>query len=195
LYADYNGKKLYTTVKEFVWNYINQPRNAEKVYPIFIDALKLINNSKYYYCNFLLMLLKRNNDQLLKEYYIYKNFYEYIDYKNPKLLSFLMHFNQNDCVQNLLGFISRDKKDKIYWYRKSADQNNSIAQSNLFEVSNGILNDKIRLEYLEKSAKQDNPAAFYQLGSLYIYGKCGLEQNILKGLGYHEKSRSLEYNH
>lgn len=97
-------------------------------------------------------------------------------------------------AQNFLGiyysegnYVTKNEQEAVKWYKKSADQGNKYAQSNLayryLKGEGGVEKSKEKaLELFQKSAEQGLVSAQYKLGSLYS-----------EYVGTHNKVKSFEW--
>jgi len=78
----------------------------------------------------------------------------------------------------------KDLEKAFYWFQKSAENGNEIAQYNLgecYELGNGVNKNEVKaFEWYKKSAEQEYSSAKFQLGYFYVNG-IGTEINKVKG--------------
>ena len=87
--------------------------------------------------------------------------------------------------------VRQDYEKALYWYRKSADQNNPEGQYQLgksYYHGNGVRQDYEKaLYWYRKSANQNNPISQFRLGLMYEYGN-GVKQNRIVAKEWYGKS-------
>jgi TPR repeat protein len=97
-------------------------------------------------------------------------------------------------AQNHLGYIYRDRQnyqEAVYWFKKAAEQGNTIAQFNLgvmYDKGQGVRQDYQKAFYwYKKSAAQGNSMAQENLGAMYYNGQ-GVRQDISLAKEYFGKA-------
>ncbi len=87
--------------------------------------------------------------------------------------------------------VRQDYEKALYWYRKSANQNNSEGQLQLgilYYDGNGVRQDyKKAIYWYQKSANQNNSISQFRLGLMYQYGS-GVKQNMIVAKEWYGKS-------
>ena len=93
-------------------------------------------------------------------------------------------FNLGLMYEQGIG-VSKDEKEAIVWYRKSAEQGNVFAQYNLavlYENGRGTEVDFTQAnEWYRKASAQGDPLAIGNLGMLYLRGQ-GVKENKVAGV-------------
>lgn len=95
-------------------------------------------------------------------------------------------------------YVSKDQKKAFEWLLKSADSGFSLAQTEVgntyFTGSDFVEKDEKKgILYYEKSAKQKDVLAIYQLGKAFEKG-LGVEINLKKALEYYKSSCELGFD-
>ncbi len=93
-------------------------------------------------------------------------------------------FNLGIMYEQGIG-VSKDEKQAIVWYRKSAVQGNALAQFNLavlYENGRGTAVDFAQAhEWYREASAQGDPLAIGNLGMLYVRGQ-GVKENKVAGV-------------
>ena len=91
--------------------------------------------------------------------------------------------------------VSKDEKEAVVWYGKSAAQGNAAAQFNLgvlYENGRGTKIDYVKAnELYRKASAQGDPLAIGNLGMLYVRGQ-GVKENKVAGVALLMVSASLD---
>ena len=91
--------------------------------------------------------------------------------------------------------VSKDEKEAVVWYGKSAAHGNAAAQFNLgvlYENGRGTKIDYVKAnELYRKASAQGDPLAIGNLGMLYVRGQ-GVKENKVAGVALLMVSASLD---
>jgi TPR repeat protein len=98
----------------------------------------------------------------------------------------------NPVAQYNLAMCPIEINNKLSWLEKSAEQGYSLAQNELGYYHLKRWNKLKAIEYLSKSADQNDPTALYYLGICYLLSADNKEH--LKAWLYFAKARTLGYN-
>jgi TPR repeat protein/actin-like ATPase involved in cell morphogenesis len=99
------------------------------------------------------------------------------------------------CYQFGVGGVEQDLTESAKWYRKSAEQNNTISQCHLglcYRDGKGVTQDSTEaVKWFRKAAEQDDATGQTWLGIFYFYGD-GVTQDLQESIRWFRKSAEQE---